>query len=380
MSSSFYSRRSRYGSTSYKDGGYLSDGGYHSHKLDSRLNKSRSVEDLTSTRAHASTTSDMHSSRSLADVYGASSAKGSRLVVDGRPSRRSYASSGYARNLEDREDRYGSRENLSDSNRKALFNNRYSGSRQMDDYRRRGSDTANRSALQRREVADRSYNQSRESSNQVKYRISGEIVRDNTSEENFRGYQSDTGHMKKGGMDELGYESEKAYGSRSHRSSHAQRALNDDRAMQWRSRSHERNNVDSDSERGRLRVGRGGYIPDRKDYDAGHGAGMGSGRNARAPFPGTDDYPGESRKPRSRSSSPMRRPISSSSGKMGSPSRRPRKTVGPDRLSNGDIEATASFPVCSRWPNCTVCSIDIPNSQIVSTGSFLIGQHCFENY
>ena len=388
MSSGYYSRRSRYGSTSYKDGGYVSDGGYQNHRSDSRLNKTRSLEDLTSTRALASNTSGVYSSKSLADVYGASSTRGNRLSSDARPTRRSYGSAVYGREAEDREGRfgrsYGSRENLNDANRRGAFDSRYASGV----YRR--GEIGGRADVAGREVSGRGNIQQQDSSTPVKYRISGEIVRE-TSDANLRGYYSDTGLLSKDRIDDVGYESEKAYGSKTSLSNRHLQDRRNERSVNWHSRSLERNNFESDVKRDRPRVGRELYGSDSRDQsDAERDRprmgrelyGPGSRDPSREYHRGRSDdvMPGERRrpvdtengpdsmKPRSRSSSPMRRSSSGLSPKIGSPNRRIRK--GPymsgGRGNEGELDVTAAFPVCSRWPNCTVCSIDIPNSQIVS--------------
>ena len=371
MSGSFYSKRLRYGNM-YNDGGYVSDGGYHAQKSASRLNKSRSVEDLTSTRPNISERRGVPSSRSFADVYGTSSARGSRFLSDTRPTRASYRSTDYTNR--DRDDQlgraYGSRESLIDLSRGSSFDRHSSRPKQSGSLRRGDTDGRARVDLTVGEVSGASNKYRQESPNKVKYRISGEIIRDTTSADEFKGYHSDTGLLSRGRRDASGYESERGYGRKSNPSYRDVLDKHEEKSFKWRSLSQGRSKNESDFEVDRRRRESGQYRYDGRDretedqrrFDSDFGPRQGK-RSM-----GIDDLANESLRPRSRSPSPMRRPVSSLSAKSGSPNRRARKGSNmPMELANsGDIDASAIFPVCSRWPNCTVCSIDIPNSQVVS--------------
>lgn len=366
MSSSFYSRRTRYGSTSYKDGGYVSDGGYNSHKLDSRLNKSRSVEDLTSTRQFSSNNNGVYSSRSLADVYGTSTSRGNRFSVDKGPSRKFYPAHSHGRDAEGGEAgisrSYGSRESINEEIRKSLLSNGISSSKRFD--RRADNQLRGDFTLHGGDLA--SHKNSQESASKVKYRISGEIVRENASDENFRGYYSDTGLINKLGIDDTGYDSEKAVRAKANQRSLQVGRVPDERLGNWRSKSLDRNNIESSPDVGRSRTGRDSYRLGyrRPEYQSEGATGAPRSGQRRAVIE-PSDFPTSTTRPRSRSSSPMRRPQSGLSAKIGSPMRRSRR-MDNGRPNDADTEAPSTFPVCSRWPNCTVCSIDIPSSQIVS--------------
>ena len=368
MSSSYYSRRLRYGNNTYNDGGYVSDGGYHVHKSTSRLNKSRSVEDLTSARPNVSNTIGSLSSRSLADVYGSTSARRNRFSSDSKPNRLSDGPTGYIReDIDGRYGRtYGSRESIADLARNNSFDRRFSDAKRGVSFRR---GEINGGTLTIGEVSRPSDKYRRDSSNQVKYRISGEIIRDSSSADDIRGYYSDTGLLSQGRKDDIGYESEKPYGSKSSPSRrNMQSQQREDRPVNWRSRSLGRSEHDGDLESERLRKGSGPSGYDGRDHDAEDQRRRNLAPGQRRHPSDRDNLPSESFKPRSRSPSPIRRSTSGLSGKLGSPSRRMRKSpsMSMDPGNNGDLSGAAVFPVCSRWPNCTVCSIDIPNSQVVS--------------
>ena len=373
MSSSYYSKRLRYGSTSYNDGGYVSDGGYYANKSTSRLNKSRSVEDLTSFKPQFTNNSGALSSRSFADARTTPSADGLRFSSDRRPTGTSYRATGYAR--EDRDGRigrrFGSRESLVELERKNSLDRN---SRRAGSFRRGEIDGRTRVELAVGEVYGNSNKYPEEAPNKVKYRISGEIFRDTTSSDKLRGYHSDTGLESRVRGDDLGYESEKVYGVHSNSSYGRLQGRREERPFGWRSRSTGRDNNEPgfETERPRREGEYFGYNSrDRNRKDQGKRDDELDPGQRRHSI-GKGEMPNESLRPRSRSTSPVRRPTSGLLAKIGSPSRKMRKSpnVGPMGPGlNGDIDTAAVFPVCSRWPNCTVCSIDIPNSQIVSIGS-----------
>jgi len=358
----------RYGSTSYNDGGYVSDGGYYANKSTSRLNKSRSVEDLTSFKPKVTSNSGVLSSRSFADVRTTPSADGYRFSSDRRPAVQSYRPTGYTR--EDRDEkigrRFGSRESLIELERKNSLDRK---SRRADSFRRGEIDGRTRVELAVGEVYGNSKKYPEEAPNKVKYRISGEIFRDTTSSDKLRGYYSDTGLEGRDRGDDLGYESEKLYGLHSNSSYGRFQGRREERPFGWRSRStgRDKNEPSLEIERPRREGEYIGYNSrDRSRKDQGERDDEFDPAQRRRSI-GKGEMPNESLKPRSRSTSPVRRPTSGFLAQIGSPSRKMRKSsyVGPIGPGlNGDTDTAAVFPVCSRWPNCTVCSIDIPNSQI----------------
>lgn len=355
----------------YNDGGYVSDGGYHTNKSATRLNKSRSVEDLTSTRPNISERHGVLSSRSLADVYG-TSARGNRLSSDSRPTGVSHRSTGYARG--DRDDRlgraYGSRESIVDLTRSSSFDRHSSRPKQGGSLRRGDIDGRARVDLTVGEVSGNSNKYRQESPNKVKYRISGEIVRDTTSANELKGYYSDTGLLSRGRRDASGYDSEKGYGPKSGPFYRDVLDKREEKSLKWRSLSQGRSNNEPNFEAERPRREGDLFRYDGRDHEKEDQRQLGSefDPRQRTRSMGIDDLANESLRPHSRSPSPMRRPVSGLSGTLGSPNRRGRKSsnMPMDLVNSGDIDASAIFPVCSRWPNCTVCSIDIPNSQVVS--------------
>ncbi len=199
-----------------------------------------------------------------------------------------------------------------------------------------------------------------EGSSRVKYRIQGEITRTDSPDDRLRGYSSDHGHYDRGYVSDRGYSSETS-GRRS-----AQR----DRSLTLPSFRDSGNRYSSErrsmsvERSSQLRVGR----PLERD-------GPDRGQHS---MPSEPDDGGLYRS-RARSASPVRYSGLGPSGRVTSPSRKPRRASSMSNLlaerghrggRNTPTDNGAGFPVCSRWPNCTVCSIDIPSSQVVSIARF----------
>ena len=382
----------------------MSDGG-HTRGTDARLNKSRSLEDLTSTRARASSSSfistrlgagaaesEVHGSRGhgstryTSDVDGPNFSHG--LARDGR---KGYGSIAYDSrdDLIGRHDghRHGGRDGVIRTTRN-IESYRLSGSKELDDHRARDSSTKVGGIL-RGGVAGHS--DLRDSASKVKYRISGEIVRTDSPDDRLKGYSSDTGLIGRSRL------ADNAGGYSSDTTRHAKDRISRltlpsrrESGQKWssevRSRSVERNRFgtdlgqDPDSGRNEGSIDGGRHRSPERDYptrgrDPGGVPGRGAGRRS----PSADDQMmdrGGPYRPRSRSASPMTRSGLGPLARMGSPSRRPRKATSMSNLLGGRSPARggrdsaaddpAAFPVCSRWPNCTVCSIDIPSSMVVS--------------
>ena len=386
----YSTRRSRYGSASIYEGGYLSDGGYHRHGSDTRLNKARSMEDLTSTRGRVYGHSASNS-RSTGNAYGGTGSGSRYLSTNDRPnpgfrgdSRRLYASSGYgSRDDLTRRGLYeykgGSTDNLSSVLRSNAGDARFSSSKQSEGYRTRDSGTKIGGILH-----GGAGNQSDSEQNKVRYRISGEIVRANSPEDRVRGYNSDTGVASQARIGDSRYSNEvvRGYKDRTSRFGLQNRSDTGYKGYQWRSKSSERNDIEYRLQEGADRQGLneplqstgypGGRVAERMPEDGPRGR-----------SPDRSDYRLDPYRNRSRSASPMHRPTSGAMGKIGSPSRKPRKATNSSNLARGgrprvDVDDPASFPVCSRWPNCTVCSIDIPSSQVVSHILFyFLPKFCF---
>lgn len=391
----------------------MSDGG-HTRGTDARLNKSRSLEDLTSTRARASSSSllstRLGAGAAESGVHSSRGHGGTRFTSDiDRPSfshglardgHRSYASSAYGSrdNLISRHEghRHEGRDGVISTTRN-IESYRLSGSKELDGHRARDSST-NVGGILRGGVAERS--DLHDSASKVKYRISGEIVRTDSPDDRLKGYSSDTGLIGRSRLADRGggYSSDT---TRHAKDRISRLTLPSQSGQRWssevRSRSVERSrfgtDLGEDPGRGRSEgsIDGGRHRSPDRDYPRGRDLGGVLGRGAGGRSPSADDQMmdgGVPYRPRSRSASPMTRSGLGPSARMGSPSRRPRKATsmsnllggrGPARGGRGSAaDDPASFPVCSRWPNCTVCSIDIPTTIVVS---MLISsydhEHCF---
>ena len=134
----------------------------------------------------------------------------------------------------------------------------------------------------------------------------------------------------------------------------------------------------------------------RHGAPAGYPDGPG-GRHGRSPYnepfaDGRPDFGPRGRSPTGRGGSPFPRSHSASPGKRSGPrSGSPMKSRPGRRSSMSDLgdreprgradsprprgrgqygpDSASRYPVCSRWPNCTVCTIDIPANPVVSTAA-----------
>eukprot|EP00794_Sanderia_malayensis_P005320 gene5320-5989_t len=395
MATDYYTRRSRYASSSFNEAageGYASDGSYRT-PYNGRLNKSHSLEDLTGGRSRGRDYTYPTSSRGRSNGNGDgimqySGARGTRDRPGGGGGKSFSSTNNVERFTSTRRYVGGSRD------RDADISGYRSG--MLDGVGRDGDVVGilkNReydarlysSSLSKQRDADSSlgsrddvlggnanlHQQYEDGSSRVKYRIQGEITRsDSPPDDPMRGYTSDYGTQRDG----KGYASDRGYSSET--SAGHRRTLQGGRDRlpsltlpEFSRESGNRRSLSMDTNVSSISASRVGRSVEREVLSGrGSQQRVAGGLMRREP----DDngpYRGRARStsPKSQSSQPGRRVIS--------PNRNVRRASSMSNLlaikgqrggRNPQIDTSnaAGFPVCSRWPNCTVCSIDIPSSHV----------------